>query len=155
MRGRAERSRAAAPKSRRSGGRVARCRTAARAGWDLRCLTGDGRRIALSLGYWAVLGSRTRWTPRPSSRAVERSRPPDSTRSNARAALPSSDQVTDDNQTSRNSDPDLDSFAHRFERVTRADLGEPGCGAWHVRPRMGLLGMLAGWWEVKLSSGCP
>ena len=24
-----------------------------------------------------------------------------------------------------------------------------------VRPRLGLIGMLAGWWEVKLSSGCP
>jgi hypothetical protein len=45
--------------------------------------------------------------------------------------------------------------AHRFERVRLADLGEPGCGAYAVRPRLGLLGMLAGWWEVKLSSGCP
>jgi hypothetical protein len=26
---------------------------------------------------------------------------------------------------------------------------------WHVRPRLGLVGMLAGWWQVKLSSGCP
>jgi hypothetical protein len=24
-----------------------------------------------------------------------------------------------------------------------------------VRPRLGLIGMLAGWWHVKLSSGCP
>ena len=32
---------------------------------------------------------------------------------------------------------------------------QPGCGAYVVRPRLGLLGMLAGWWEVKLSSGCP
>src|SRR5947209_11377317 len=44
---------------------------------------------------------------------------------------------------------------HRFERVLRADLGLPGCGAYEVRPRLGLVGMLAGWWEVKLSSGCP
>ena len=44
---------------------------------------------------------------------------------------------------------------HRFERVTRADLGEGRCGVWQVRPRLGLLGMLMGWWEVKLSSGCP
>ena len=35
------------------------------------------------------------------------------------------------------------------------DLGEPGCGAWEVRPRLGLIGMLMGWWQVKLSSGCP
>jgi hypothetical protein len=44
---------------------------------------------------------------------------------------------------------------HRFVRIPLAALGEPGCGAYHVRPRLGLLGMLAGWWEVKLSSGCP
>ena len=44
---------------------------------------------------------------------------------------------------------------HRFERVSREELGEPGCGAYEVRPRLGLVGMLAGWWEVKLSSGCP
>jgi hypothetical protein len=45
--------------------------------------------------------------------------------------------------------------AHRWERVTRAQLGEPGCGAYHVRPRLGLLGLLMDWWCVKLSSGCP
>jgi hypothetical protein len=44
---------------------------------------------------------------------------------------------------------------HRFEQVTRAELGEGRCGVWQVRPRLGLLGMLMGWWEVKLSSGCP
>jgi hypothetical protein len=44
---------------------------------------------------------------------------------------------------------------HRFARVTRAELGLSGCGAYAVRPRLGLIGMLAGWWEVKLSSGCP
>lgn len=44
---------------------------------------------------------------------------------------------------------------HRFVRITRADVGEPGCGAWESRPRLGLVGMLAGWWEVKVSSGCP
>lgn len=44
---------------------------------------------------------------------------------------------------------------HRFVRVTQADVGQPGCGAWHVRPRLGLVGMLMGWWHVKLSSGCP
>ena len=26
---------------------------------------------------------------------------------------------------------------------------------WQVRPRLGLIGMLMGWWQVKLSSGCP
>ena len=45
--------------------------------------------------------------------------------------------------------------AHRWARVPLAALGQPGCGAYVVRPRLGLIGMLAGWWEVKLSSGCP
>jgi hypothetical protein len=44
---------------------------------------------------------------------------------------------------------------HRFTRITCRELGEPGCGAWQVRPRMGLVGMLMGWWHVTLSSGCP
>jgi hypothetical protein len=39
--------------------------------------------------------------------------------------------------------------------VTRNDVGEPGCGAWHSRPRLGPIGMLMGWWRVKVSSGCP
>jgi hypothetical protein len=45
--------------------------------------------------------------------------------------------------------------AHRWKKLTRDDLGLPGCGAYHVRPRAGLLGMLMGWWQVKISSGCP
>jgi hypothetical protein len=49
----------------------------------------------------------------------------------------------------------LEPGRHRFERVTRAELGEGQCGVWEVRPRLGLLGMLMGWWELKLSSGCP
>jgi len=44
---------------------------------------------------------------------------------------------------------------HRWLRISRADVGEPGCGAWHSRPRLGPLGMLMGWWRVKVSSGCP
>jgi hypothetical protein len=44
---------------------------------------------------------------------------------------------------------------YRFVRVSNRDLGEDGCGVWHVRPRLGLIGMLVGWWQVKLSSGCP
>jgi hypothetical protein len=44
---------------------------------------------------------------------------------------------------------------HKFARLAVADLGEGSCGVWHVRPRLGLIGMLAGWWQVKLSSGCP
>ncbi|MBV8430758.1 MAG: hypothetical protein JO244_06330, partial [Solirubrobacterales bacterium] len=49
----------------------------------------------------------------------------------------------------------LDPTQHRFARVSCRDLGEPGCGVWQVRPRLGLIGMLMGWWQVKLSSGCP
>jgi hypothetical protein len=49
----------------------------------------------------------------------------------------------------------LEPGRHKFVRLAHRDLGEPGCGVWHVRPRMGLIGMLMGWWQVKLSSGCP
>ena len=49
----------------------------------------------------------------------------------------------------------MDPARHRLARVTNADVGEPGCRDWHVRPRFGLLGMLAGWWRVVVSSGCP
>ena len=45
--------------------------------------------------------------------------------------------------------------AHRWERLSNADLGRPGCTTYHVRPRLGLLGMLMGWWQVKVSGGCP
>jgi hypothetical protein len=44
---------------------------------------------------------------------------------------------------------------YKWVRVCSADLGEPGCKHWHVVPRLGLVGMLAGWWHVKISSGCP
>jgi len=44
---------------------------------------------------------------------------------------------------------------HKWVRVSRADVGEPGCGAWHSLPRLGPIGMLMGWWRVKVSSGCP
>jgi hypothetical protein len=49
----------------------------------------------------------------------------------------------------------LDPGHHRFQRVSLRELGEPGCGVYHVAPRLGLIGMLMDWWEVKLSSGCP
>lgn len=48
-------------------------------------------------------------------------------------------------------DPDR----YRWVRVSNEDVGEPGCKHWHSRPRFGILGMLLGWWRVKLSSGCP
>jgi hypothetical protein len=44
---------------------------------------------------------------------------------------------------------------HKFARVAAAEIGDGGCGVYQVRPRLGIIGMLAGWWHVKLSSGCP
>lgn len=49
----------------------------------------------------------------------------------------------------------LEPGRYRFVRIANRDIGEPGCGVWQVRPRLGLIGMLMGWWQVKLSSGCP
>jgi hypothetical protein len=49
----------------------------------------------------------------------------------------------------------LEPEKHKWVRVTNADIGEPGCKSWHVRPRFGLLGMLMSWWRVRISSGCP
>ena len=49
----------------------------------------------------------------------------------------------------------LEPAKYRYQRITLADIGESGCGAWQSVPRLGLIGMLAGWWQVKLSSGCP
>jgi hypothetical protein len=49
----------------------------------------------------------------------------------------------------------LEPGKYRFARLARSEVGEPGCGVWQVRPRLGLIGMLMGWWQVKLSSGCP
>jgi hypothetical protein len=49
----------------------------------------------------------------------------------------------------------LEPGRYRFVRLPAADIGESGCGVYHVRPRLGIIGMLAGWWQVKLSSGCP
>ena len=49
----------------------------------------------------------------------------------------------------------LEPGSYKWVRVCNADLGEPGCKHWHVVPRLGVVGMLAGWWHVKISSGCP
>jgi hypothetical protein len=49
----------------------------------------------------------------------------------------------------------LEPGKYKWVRVANADIGEPGCKHWHVRPRFGLVGMLMGWWRVKISSGCP
>ncbi len=49
----------------------------------------------------------------------------------------------------------LEPGRYKLMRLPVANLGQGGCGAWEVRPRLGLIGLLAGWWHVKLSSGCP
>ena len=49
----------------------------------------------------------------------------------------------------------LEPEKHKWVRVGNEDIGEPGCKHWHSRPRFGLLGMLLGWWRVRISSGCP
>ena len=49
----------------------------------------------------------------------------------------------------------LDPDSHKFVRVSNEDIGEPGCKNWHVKPRWGPVGLLMGWWRVKISSGCP
>jgi hypothetical protein len=49
----------------------------------------------------------------------------------------------------------LEPGRYRFTRIRASDVGESGCGVWQVRPRLGIVGMLAGWWELTLSSGCP
>jgi len=48
-------------------------------------------------------------------------------------------------------DPD----EYRWALVSNDDVGERQCKHWHSRPRWGILGMLLGWWRVKVSSGCP
>jgi hypothetical protein len=66
----------------------------------------------------------------------------------ARAALQAESRVRLENML-------LEPGRYRFVRISQREIGEPGCGVWYGRPRLGLIGMLMGWWEVKLSSGCP
>ena len=49
----------------------------------------------------------------------------------------------------------LEPGRYKFARLPVSDLGQGGCGVWEVRPRLGMIGMLAGWWQLTLSSGCP
>jgi hypothetical protein len=48
-----------------------------------------------------------------------------------------------------------DPAAYKWVRVSNEQLGEPGCKHYHVRPRLGPIGLLMRWWRVKISSGCP
>jgi hypothetical protein len=45
--------------------------------------------------------------------------------------------------------------AHKGEQVSSEELGLPGCTVYAVRPRLGPVGVLTGWWRVTVSSGCP
>jgi hypothetical protein len=45
--------------------------------------------------------------------------------------------------------------AHKGATLGNADLGLPGCTCYRVVPRLGPVGLLTGWWRVKISSGCP
>jgi hypothetical protein len=49
----------------------------------------------------------------------------------------------------------LEPGKHKWMRIGNEHIGEPGCKYWEVRPRMGVIGMMMGWWRVKISSGCP
>jgi len=48
-----------------------------------------------------------------------------------------------------------DPAAHRGVTITGADLGESACVRWRAVPVLGVVGRLAGWWRVRMSSGCP
>jgi DNA-binding transcriptional regulator YhcF (GntR family) len=48
-----------------------------------------------------------------------------------------------------------DPAGHRWEVISAAETGEPGCTTWRVGPRMGPLGALMNWWRIKVSGGCP
>ena len=48
-----------------------------------------------------------------------------------------------------------DPSAERWRQVGNDECGDPGCGETRAVPRFGPIGALAGWWRVKISSGCP
>ncbi len=56
---------------------------------------------------------------------------------------------------SRLEDMVSDPATHKWEKLSKQDLGEPGCTSWEVTPRWGPVGALMNWWRVKVSSGCP
>ena len=48
-----------------------------------------------------------------------------------------------------------DPAAYKGAEISNAELGVPGCTVYAVRPRLGPVGLLSGWWRVTVSSGCP
>jgi DNA-binding transcriptional regulator YhcF (GntR family) len=45
--------------------------------------------------------------------------------------------------------------AHKLQKVSSEEVGEPGCVTWEVQTTWGPVGALMNWWRVKVSSGCP
>ena len=131
---------------------AARCATRSRsssASWR-RCSPRPGRATS-STGRSARPAARACSTSATSRRCATSS-PAASRRSGARCASgPTASRRTA--RASRRWSPTPPS--HKWERVSNDDIGEPGCKYWHSTPRLGLVGMLMGWWRVKISSGCP
>lgn len=48
-----------------------------------------------------------------------------------------------------------DPASYKHARLRTSDLAERGCRVYEVVPRFGVVGILGGWWRVKVSSGCP
>jgi phospholipid/cholesterol/gamma-HCH transport system permease protein len=44
---------------------------------------------------------------------------------------------------------------HKWEVVSDAETGEPGCREYRVEPTLGPLGQAVNWWRVRISGGCP
>ena len=49
----------------------------------------------------------------------------------------------------------LEPGRYKFVRLPAADVGGSGCGVYQVRPRLGIIGMLAGWWELSCRRAVP
>lgn len=49
----------------------------------------------------------------------------------------------------------LEPQRHRGAVVTNDDVGVDECTRWRVAPRLGVVGRFLGWWQLKVSSGCP
>lgn len=49
----------------------------------------------------------------------------------------------------------LEPGRYKYVSIHADDIGDTGCVEYRSVPRLGLIGMLMGWWRVKVSSGCP
>ena len=48
-----------------------------------------------------------------------------------------------------------DPASYKHARLQTSDLAERGCRVYEVVPRFGVVGILGGWWRVKVSSALP